>query len=182
MQYENIIIRKANQSDIEQIAAIKIKGWKTAYEDMIDKEILDNMDIKKEIENYTNRYSLDNVFVADNNGEILGFCRVYDYDDSPYEDKEIDCEIREIYVRPDIKRMGIGSKIFNYVFQYFKQKNKNKLYLGVFEHHYKSRNFYEKMGGILGKKDNLEIKGKYYSTVSYTYNLRGVDPNERKQN
>ena len=38
MQYENIIIRKANQSDIEQIADIKIKGWKTAYEDMIDKE------------------------------------------------------------------------------------------------------------------------------------------------
>ena len=34
---KNIIIRKANQSDIEQIAAIKIKGWKTAYEDMIDK-------------------------------------------------------------------------------------------------------------------------------------------------
>ncbi len=88
----------------------------------------------------------------------------------------------EIYVRPDIKRMGIGSKIFNYVLKYFKQKGKTKLYLGVFEDNYKSRNFYEKMGGILGKKDNLEIKGKYYSTVSYTYNLRGVDPNERKQN
>ena len=75
-------------------------------------------------------------------------------------------------MRPDIKRIGIESKIFNYVFQYFKQKYKNRLYLGVFEDNYKSRNFYEKMGGTLGKKDCLMINGKSYSTVSYIYNLK----------
>lgn len=172
MQYENIIMRKAETNDIEEIANIKVDGWKTAYDGLIDSEILDAMDINMEIDSYANHYSLDNVFVAESNDEILGFCRVYDYDDSPYEDKEIDCEIREIYVRPDIKRMGIGSKIFNYVLKYFKQKGKTKLYLGVFEDNYKSRSFYEKMGGVLGKKDSLMIKGKSYSTVSYTYNLK----------
>ena len=172
MNYENIIIRKANNGDIDEIANIKVNGWKTAYDGMIDKDILDSMDINKEIDSYTNHYSLDNVFVAESNGEVLGFCRVYDYDNSPYEDKLIDCEIREIYVRPDIKRMGIGSKMFDYVLNYFKQKGKIKLYLGVFEDNYKSRSFYEKMGGILGKKDSLIINGKSYSTVSYTYNLK----------
>ncbi len=172
MNYENIIIRKANNGDIDEIANIKVNGWKTAYDGMIDKDILDSMDINKEIDSYTNHYSLDNVFVAESNGEVLGFCRVYDYDNSPYEDKLIDCEIREIYVRPDIKRMGIGSKMFDYVLNYFKQKGKIKLYLGVFEDNYKSRSFYEKMGGTLGKKDSLIINGKSYSTVSYTYNLK----------
>lgn len=172
MNYENIIIRKAETNDIEEIVNIKVDGWKTAYDGLIDSEILDTMDINKEIDSYTNHYSLDNVFVAESSGEILGFCRVYDYDNSPYEDKEIDCEIREIYVRPDIKRMGIGSKIFNYVLNYFAKKGKVKLYLGVFENNYKSRSFYEKMGGMFYKKDNLTIKGKSYSTVLYTFNLK----------
>ena len=50
--------------------------------------------------------------------------------------------------------------------------NKNKLYLEVFEDNYKSRNFYEKMGGTLWKKDFIDIEGKKYSTVSYIYDLR----------
>ena len=171
MQYENIIIRNASKADIRQIAAIKINGWKTAYLDIIDNEYLDSIDIDKEVEKYSN-YSLDNIFVAELNNEIVGFCRVYDYDKSPYEDKNIDCEIREIYVEHDLKRKGIGSQIFNYVMKYFKNKGKNKLYIGVFEDNYKSRKFYEKMGGVLGDKTYLTINGKSYSVISYTYNLK----------
>ncbi len=171
MNLDNLIIRIATKDDIDQIVNIKINGWKTAYIDIVDATILNDMSVDKEVYSYNNKYSLNDIFVSEINGEIVGFCRVYDYKNSPYDDKEIDCEIREIYVRPDIKRMGIGSIIFNYVLQYFKRKGKNKLYLGVFEDNYKSRNFYEKMGGILGKKDKLEINGNLYSTVSYTYNL-----------
>ena len=171
MNLDNLIIRNATKDDIAQIADIKINGWKNAYIGIVDEAILNDMSVDKEIYSYNNKYSLNDIFIAEIDGEILGFCRVYDYENSPYVDKEIDCEIREIYVRPDIKRMGIGSKIFKYVLQYFKRKGKIKLYLGVFEDNYKSRNFYEKMGGTLGKKDKLEIKGKLYSTVSYTYNL-----------
>ena len=171
MQYENIKIRSTNKTDIKQIAAIKINGWKTAYLDIIDNEYLDSIDIDKEVEKYSN-YSLDNIFVAELNNEIVGFCRVYDYDKSPYEDKNIDCEIREIYVEYDLKRKGIGSQIFNYVMKYFKNKGKNKLYIGVFEDNYKSRKFYEKMGGVLGDKTYLTINGKSYSVISYTYNLK----------
>lgn len=171
MNLENLIIRNATKEDIAQIVNIKINGWKNAYIGIVDEASLNDMSVDKEIYSYNNKYSLNDIFIAEINGDILGFCRVYDYENSPYVDKEIDCEIREIYVRPDIKRMGIGSKIFNYVLQNFKNKGKNKLYLGVFEDNYKSRNFYEKMGGTLGKKDTLEINGKTYSTVSYTYNL-----------
>ena len=172
MQYDNIIIRNAKMEDIESIARIKVDGWKTTYAGIIDNEILDSMSVDTEINSYTNKYSLDNIFVVESNNQVLAFCRVYDYDESPYDDMEIDCEIREIYVRPDIKRMGIGSKLFNYVLNYFKNKGKNKLYLGVFKDNFNSRKFYEKMGGTLGKEDYLEIRGKSYPVVSYIYNLK----------
>ena len=71
MNYENINIRKAKNNDIEEIAIIKVDGWKAAYDGLIDSEILDTMDINKEIDSYTNHYSLDNVFVAESNVTLL---------------------------------------------------------------------------------------------------------------
>lgn len=168
---DNIIIRNAKKNDIEQIAIIKVNGWKNAYTDIVDNEYLNNMSVDKEVNSYSNKYSLNDIYVAVLNDEVVGFCRVYDYDKSEFEDSEIDCEIREIYVRPDIKGMGIGSKLFNYVLNHFKNINKRKLYLGVFENNYKSRRFYEKMGGILWKNGYLEIKEIEYPTVSYLYKL-----------
>lgn len=173
MNYDNINIRKAKKSDIKQIATIKVEGWRQAYGDIIANDYLENMSVSKEMTKYANNYySLDTVFVAEQDNEILGFCRIYDYNNSPYKDIEIDCEIREIYVRPNIKRMGIGSKIFKYVLNYLKNKGKKKLYLGVFESNYKSRKFYEKMGGIIGEKSILKIENNTYTIVSYTYELK----------
>ena len=57
------------------------------------------------------------------------------------------------------------------VLNHFKNRGKKKLYLGVFEDNYKSRKFYEKMGGMLWKSGYLEIKEIKYPTVSYLYKL-----------
>ena len=171
MNLEELVIRNATKDDISKIVDIKVRGWKNAYEDIISEDILNNMSVEKETFSYTNKYSLSDIFVATIKEEIVGFCRVYDYD-SPQYDSDVDCEVREIYVRPDIKGKGIGSKLFEFVLDYFKNKDKFKLYLGVFEQNYKSRKFYEKMGGTLWKKDYLKIGETNYPTVSYIYELR----------
>lgn len=90
-----ICIRQAQSRDIKQIAKIKVDGWKSAYKGIIDDKFLDSMSISKQID-IINNYSFDSMFVAENNNEILGFCRIYDYNEPVYDDKEIDCEIREI--------------------------------------------------------------------------------------
>ena len=172
MDLDNLVIRNATKDDINQIVSIKVNGWKNAYIGIVSDEYLNNLSVSDEIIKYNNKYFLNDIYVAEINGEIFGFCRVYDYDSPKFEDKAIDCEIREIYIRPDIKRMGIGGKLFNYVLSSFKTKNKKKLYLGVFADNYKSRKFYEKFGGMLWKSGYLEIDGIKYSTVSYLYNLK----------
>lgn len=171
MNLDSLVIRNATNSDIDKISEIKVNGWKNAYIGIIDNNTLNDMTIEKEKQAYLNKYSLSDIFVAEINGDVVGFCRVYDYDKSPYEGANIDCEIREIYVSPDLKRMGIGSKLFNFILENFKNKNKKKLYLGVFEKNYNSRKFYEKMGGILENTSSLEINGNTYSIVSYLYDL-----------
>lgn len=105
MNIDNIIIRNATVDDIEQIVTIKVNGWKNAYDGIVDSSYLNTMSLDEQISKYKN-YSLKDIFVAELDNQIIGFCRVYNYD-SPQYDSEIDCEIREIYVRPDLKRMGI---------------------------------------------------------------------------
>lgn len=157
-------IRKAELNDIESIAIIKVNGWQAAYQGIVDSEYLNAMTVLDQINQIKKSYALENIFVAEQDGEVLGFCRICNYDNT-------DCEIREIYVKADMKRMGIGSKLFRYVLHYFKQNNKRRLYLCCFKENYDSRSFYEKMGGILGEEQKIEIGGKLYKLVSYVYDL-----------
>lgn len=55
------------------------------------------MQVGKEIFSYNNKYSLNDVYIAELNNEVVGFCRTYDYDKYEFKDTEIDCEIREIW-------------------------------------------------------------------------------------
>ncbi len=171
MKLNNIKIRQSKLSDIESIAEIKVTGFQNAYRGIVDDKYLEDMSISEQINNLNKSYSLENIFVAEKDNEILGFCRICDYDKAVYEDEEIDCEIREIYVKPDLKRMGIGNKLFNYALHHFKQKGKKKLYLGCFRDNYNSRKFYEKMGGVSWNENKILIGGKPYQIVSYVYIL-----------
>lgn len=170
MEFNNIRIRKGHPNDIKSIAEIKVSGWQSAYEGIIDNEYLDSMSVTEQIEVIKN-YPLDTIFVAEDGNEILGFCRFYDYDKPVYEDKNIDCEIREIYVKPDIKRQGIGSRLFLYTMNYFQQKGKKKLYLGCFKDNLNARKFYDKMGGCAQAGKDMKISGNMYPTVSYIFIL-----------
>lgn len=170
MSLNNIKIRIACPNDIESIAEIKVSGWQSAYKGIIDDVYLVSMSVDEQIK-VINNYSLDTIFVAEKDNEILGFCRFYDYDKPVYEDKEIDCEIREIYVKLDIKRQGIGSKLFAHTVNYFRQRGKKKLYLGVFKDNHNARKFYEKMGGNPKGENDMEVGGKHYPTVSYIFDL-----------
>lgn len=170
MELNNFRIRKPNLNDIESIAKLKVEGWQSAYKEIIDNEYLASMSVSKQI-NAIRSYSLDTIFVAEKDREIIAFCRFYDYDKPVYEDIKIDCEIREIYVKPDIKRQGIGSELFTYTMNYFRQKGKKKLYLGCLKENQNARIFYEKMGGVAQVGKDMKIGGKFYPTISYIYNL-----------
>ena len=47
MKMNEIKIRKATLNDIKAISTIKVKGWKSAYKNIISDEYLDNMSIQK---------------------------------------------------------------------------------------------------------------------------------------
>lgn len=160
------MIRTANSDDIKQIADIKIRGWQQAYKSIIDINYLNNMTIESQIDNYSNHYDLNNIVVAETDNKIVGFCRFCFIQNS-----DIDCEIREIYVEPTLKRTGIGSMLFDYTKSLLKSKGNKMLTVGVFTDNSNARRFYEKMGGKISENKTMVIENVPYNITAYLWNL-----------
>ena len=146
---DKIIIRKAKSEDIEKIANIKVRCWQIAYRNIIADEYLDNMDIEYTIEKNKRIFEQYNIIVAELKNEVIGFCR-YDYNNY-YEEENVDCELIALYIKPEMKRHGIGRKLMKYAINEFKNSKKEKMILWCLKENYPSRAFYESMGGKASK-------------------------------
>ena len=133
---DKIIIRKAKSEDIEKIANIKVRCWQIAYRNIIADEYLDNMDIEYTIEKNKRIFEQYNIIVAELKNEVIGFCR-YDYNNY-YEEENVDCELIALYIKPEMKRHGIGRKLMKYAINEFKNSKKEKMILWCLKENYPS--------------------------------------------
>ena len=164
-----ILIRKAKIDDIKAISTIKVKGWQTAYRNIIDDEYLDNMNIESIIEKNKTNFTKRKFIVAESNNEVIGFCS-YDYKNETAENA--DCELKGIYVKPEMRRNGIGKQLIQYVIDDFRKAGKKKMILWCLKENYPSRTFYEKMGGKSSTTKIAIFGEKEYEIISYLYELK----------
>lgn len=168
---QNIIIRNVKKEDLWSVSSIVVEGWKSAYRGIIDDKFLDSLKIE---DNYNRRlkdYQENGFIVAEVNNEVVGFCRYTINNLFSQDVKDIDCELCAIYVKPDMKRQGIGAALFQYVIQEQKKNKNRKMILWCLKENYNSRKFYEKMGGVLYGENEIEKGGKKYKEIGYKYNL-----------
>lgn len=168
---QNIKIRNVKKEDLWSVSSIIVEGWKSAYRGIIDDEFLDSLKIEDNYNRILKDYQENGFIVAEINKEVVGFCRYTINNLFSQDVKDIDCELCAIYVKPDMKRQGIGSSLFQYVIQEQKKNENQNMILWCLKENYNSRKFYEKMGGILCGENEIEKGGKKYKEVGYKYNL-----------
>ncbi len=170
---KNIIVRNIKEEDIESVIEIRIKGWQDAYKNIIDEEHLNklNNDYDRRINHLKETYMENGFIVAELNNKVVGFCRyVFNNKFSP-EIENADCEISAIYVKPELKGNGIGTKLFKYVVEEFKKENKKHMILWCLKDNEKSKKFYNKMGGKIIKERKVKIGNKDYLEICFSYNI-----------
>ena len=107
----DIIIRKAYIEDLKEVANIAVSGWKEAYRGIIEEEYLNNMSVEETYQKIKGGYQENKYIVAELKSEIVGFCRyTSNYSKS---DENADGEIIALYVKPELKYNGIGTKMFS---------------------------------------------------------------------
>jgi ribosomal protein S18 acetylase RimI-like enzyme len=171
---ENIIIRNVKKEDLWAVSSIAVEGWKSAYRGIIDDELLDSLKIE---DNYNKRlkdYKENGFIVAEINNDVVGFCRYTINNLFSQDMKDIDCELCALYVKPNLKRQGIGTALFQYVIQEQKKNENQSMILWCLKENYNSRSFYEKMGGILYSETETQKGGKKYIEVGYKFDLDSI--------
>ena len=126
---ENIIIRNIEEKDIPSVVDIQIDGWKSAYKGIVDDNVLNSMNRNERIKKRSNDYKENGFIVAELDNQVVGFCRYIDSNKFTQDIAYIDCELLALYVNPDLKYNGIGTKLFQFVTNEFKSKNKTKMIL-----------------------------------------------------
>ncbi len=168
---KNIIIRNIEENDIPSVVDIQINGWKTAYREIIDDNVLNSMNREERIEKRRKDYKENGFIVAELDNQVVGFCRYIDSNKFTQDISNVDCELLALYVKPDLKYNGIGTKLVQFVINEFKSKNKTKMILWCLKDNEPSKKFYTKMGGEIIKERVIEIGEKGYCEVGFVYNI-----------
>lgn len=167
------MIRQAVLGDVNNIAELIISGWQSAYRGLIDNEFLDNMSLKDLCKGWKRCISQQNsrncVFVYVKSDEILGIIRFGVPDN--LDDTEYNAEIHVLYVEPDLKRHGIGTKLFNFAKDYFIKNCQKDLIVWCLKDNSPSIKFYEKMGGTITATRSSIVHNIQVEEVGITYKL-----------
>lgn len=100
-------IRPAVLEDAGAIGAVHCHGWQTAYRGLLPDRMLDSRTEAKSAALFA-REGCRNMFVAERDGRIIGFCGYGAWRDEP---DSAEGEIVGLYVEADCQRQGVGGAL-----------------------------------------------------------------------
>ena len=159
-----IVIRKAMEADVGQIAEIMVEDWKRAYNGIIDSAFLDAMSVEQRYPIEVQRYQ--KYMVATDGQEILGYAW-----NEMMAEESADCEIVALYVRYDRRKSEIGRMLFQNAMDSFRAAGKKTMIVWCLKENQEARKFYERMGGKADQTGTHTWGNRVYDMISYRYRL-----------
>lgn len=169
---EDYIIRKNELKDQEQMAHIKVDGWKCAYDKIIASKYLKTLDYKTQTERYIRSFEeyKDLVLVAVRGEEVLG----YSCFNLNTNNEKFDSELISLYVKPNEIGKGIGTRLLKETAKELLSCGKRNMIIWCLLENQKAISFYTKNGGknIMTKK--AKIVDKLYEEVGFYFDLENM--------
>ncbi|MBQ8923619.1 MAG: GNAT family N-acetyltransferase [Lachnospiraceae bacterium] len=141
---ENIIIRRSVKEDIPYINELFIQMVKTVNRRMKKEGVEPYTDLEKGFEyGYLDSFYIsddDVIFVAEDNGKVIGFISVNNHSEYDY------IYLDDYCVREEYRGKGIGSKLMAMAFEFAKDKQINQILTHVENANKESIEFYKNRG------------------------------------
>jgi ribosomal protein S18 acetylase RimI-like enzyme len=138
-----MVIRKANDSDIEFIANLYIENWKKTYIGLLSNEFINSLKVSDGIQKWREYLVKERnmIFVAYEDEKFLGFsaCK---------EDDEIEhcLYLDSLHVSEASRGKGIGTKLLNTVGHYAYSKSYKCMSICIVKGNSNAKDLYEKLG------------------------------------
>lgn len=174
-----MLIREYKKEDLDAISKIHIDTWNSTYMDIVPDEYLKSKTYENQKKKWSDRLfcNIDTkefMFVAENDkGDVVGFSTGSLND----LDGVFDSRLYTLYILKDYQNKGLGKLLMKAVALKLKELGAKNMVLSAFAEN-KSCNFYEHLGGKLGKKTVVNIMGTdlievdyYWEDINYITNL-----------
>ncbi|WP_088103034.1 GNAT family N-acetyltransferase [Halalkalibacter urbisdiaboli] len=144
-------IKKCNLEDLQILQQISIETFNDTFKDQNSPENMkaylerafNLKQLKKELSNLSSEF----FFVYVNN-EVAGYLKVNTNDAQSEEMDEEALEIERIYINNNFQKYGLGKYLQNKAMEIAMERNKKKIWLGVWEKNKNAISFYKKMGFV----------------------------------
>lgn len=163
-------IELVKEEDLFACATISVRAWQETYRGIVDDNYLDGLDIEARYNKFKSNYQLAPFIVAKIDNEVVGFCRYMSKEMKDY--SLADAELTVLYVKPELKRQGIGKALVNYVIKDLKNNGNKGIIVKAIKGNKIGEAFYIKMGAKKLGEDKMLIGDKYYKENVFFFDLR----------
>lgn len=169
---EDYIIRKNLEKDQEQMAHIKIDGWRTAYDKIVASKYLKSLDYDSQTQRYLSSFDeyKDLVFVAVRGDEVLGYSCFMKYDKSD----KYDSELVSLYVKKEEAGRGIGSNLLIATAKELYSLGKKSMIVWCFSDNTNAIRFYEGLDCIKVEEKLVRIGEEDYLEYGFYFDLEKI--------
>ena len=167
---DDYTIRKNLYEDQEQMARIKVDGWKNAYDTIISANYLKSLNYEEQTRRYQASFDeyKDLVFVAVRDDEVLGYAC---FNPTPNVE-QFDSELVSLYIKPTEIGKGIGTSLFLETCKALKSLDKKNMIVWCLSDNENAIKFYERLGGKVVKTKEAKIGDKYYKEYGFYFQLK----------
>lgn len=146
-----INIKKCTLEDIRLLQEISYETFNETFKDQNSPEnmnaYLERAFNLKQLEKELTNTSSQFFFVYFNN-EVAGYLKVNTNDAQSEEMGDESIEIERIYIKNKFQKHGLGKSLLNKALEIAMERNKQKIWLGVWEKNENAIAFYKKMGFV----------------------------------
>jgi GNAT superfamily N-acetyltransferase len=165
-EMSNISYREAGLADCAEVAKVHVRSWRESFAGLVPETVMERITVEKRTKAFAERFQGDayRMYVAEvvDRG-VIGFadCGEPREKIDPYQ-----AELYAIFLLPEFQGAGVGRRLFSSCVEGLVKSGKSSMYLLAFE---KSpyRSFYDKLGGVVIGKRQVDIEGTVFAAVVY---------------
>lgn len=139
-----MIIRNANENDINQIAILAQETYTQTFGDEMSPEDLTKALKTRDEDYFSQAIRTEEIVVAELGGKIVGFIQFGAVSYDNIETNPEDLELNKIYVNPKYHGQGIGKKLIEAMLSNERVKPTTDIYLDVYAKNDKATGLYKK--------------------------------------
>jgi ribosomal protein S18 acetylase RimI-like enzyme len=164
---EEIIIRSAQQSDIDDLITVNISVWRSTYQGIFAEDVLNAMTPESLLDKWKGTLvkSSDRIcYVAVSQYDVIGYVVC---GKNRNENLTFDWELYAIYILETYQRKGIGKKLFLQAVNIMKERGARSFRLFVLKENIATRKFYEFFKPDFQMERSISLGGMNYAEIGY---------------